>query len=147
MMMIILCLIMKRRVKFLSLIFLTFFVVLFSLFTPNGKILFSFYIFNKPFNITQGALLLGLQKSGVLILLHLISKFIISFDFINKNKFSFVSNVLTFYNALTSELNLYKNLATNSKNKKNSFKSAFVDFFSSLFNSIDEKLIKVWEEG
>ena len=50
----------KRTLKIFPSVLLIFFIVFFSLFSPHGKILFSF----GKLNITLGALNLGLAKAG-----------------------------------------------------------------------------------
>lgn len=49
----------KRRILFLPHLSIWIFVILISLFTPNGKVLFSI----GKFSITKGALILGIQKA------------------------------------------------------------------------------------
>ena len=60
-----LCILRKRKIKVLPVLCLVFFITLFSLLTPGGKILFSV----GKLNVTQDAIEDGLFKSGILVML------------------------------------------------------------------------------
>lgn len=128
---------MRKKQKVFPLIFLTFFITLFSLFTPNGKILFSIW----NYNFTQGAIFDGLFKSGILILIQLLSKIII----FSKIKFpgkigSFINDVFVIYNNL---LTLNKKDNTQIKNSKTKFFQKIN--FDNLISSIDKKLFEIYD--
>ncbi|MEE0353777.1 MAG: Gx transporter family protein, partial [Treponema sp.] len=88
----------KRVLKILPSVLLIFFVVFFSLFSPHGKILFSF----GKLNITLGALNLGLVKAGRLCGFVFVSQFLISKNiFFNGRVGRFFSNVMSYFSKLT----------------------------------------------
>ena len=88
----------KRVLNILPSVLLIFFVVFFSLFSPHGKILFSF----GKLNITLGALNLGLVKAGRLCGFVFVSQFLISKNiFFNGRVGRFFSNVMSYFSKLT----------------------------------------------
>ncbi|MCQ2601017.1 MAG: hypothetical protein MJ184_06620 [Treponema sp.] len=125
----ILCLTFKKRTGWLSLLFLTLGITLFSLLTPEGKLLWQFH----GFRITLGALEAGLFRAGILIFLQLLSKLIIS----SKTKLpgkagAFVNQVFGIYEKLTASKIPY----TGEKKLK----------IDSLIKSIDDRLISAWND-
>lgn len=125
----ILCLTFKKRTGWLSLLFLTLGVTLFSLLTPEGKLLWQFH----GFRITSGALEAGLFRAGILIFLQLLSKLIIS----SKTKLpgkagAFVNQVFGIYEKLTASKIPY----TGEKKLK----------IDRLIKSIDDRLISAWND-
>lgn len=112
----------KRVLKILPSVLLIFFVVFFSLFSPHGKILFSF----GKLNITLGALNLGLVKAGRLCGFVFVSQFLISKNiFFNGRVGRFFSNVMSYFSKLTE---------TKFRLKKENF-----------ISQIDSRLCKVWQ--
>jgi len=88
------------RVKVLPSVFMTFFVTLFALFSPYGKVIFSV----GAFHITQDALLTGLHRSGILTGMVFLSQFAISprMEFPGKAGV-FLGNMFTIFDALTAK--------------------------------------------
>lgn len=125
----ILCLTFKKRTGWLSLLFLTLGITLFSLLTPEGKLLWQFH----GFRITSGALEAGLFRAGILIFLQLLSRLIIS----SKTKLpgkagAFVNQVFGIYEKLTATKIPY---AGEKKLK-----------IDHLIKSIDDRLISAWND-
>lgn len=88
----------KRTLKILPSVLLIFFIVFFSLFSPHGKILFSF----GKLNITLGALNLGLVKAGRLCGFVFVSQFLISKNiFFHGRAGRFFSDVMSYFSKLT----------------------------------------------
>ncbi|WP_296029458.1 Gx transporter family protein [uncultured Treponema sp.] len=111
----------KRKLKILPSVLLIFFVVLFSLFSSHGKILFSF----GKLNITLGALILGLVKSGRLCGFVFVSQFLISKNISFPGRIgNFFSNVMSYFSKLTE---------TKIRLTKENF-----------ISQIDSRLCKVW---
>ncbi|WP_288604985.1 Gx transporter family protein [uncultured Treponema sp.] len=112
----------KRTLKIFPSVLLIFFIVFFSLFSPHGKILFSF----GKLNITLGALNLGLAKAGRLCGFVFISQFVISKNiFFHGRVGKFFSNVMSYFSKLTE---------TKIRLKKENF-----------ISQIDSRLCKVWQ--
>lgn len=112
----------KRKLKILPSVLLIFFVVLFSLLSPHGKILFSF----GKLNITLGALILGLVKSGRLCGFVFVSQFLISKNISFPGRVGkFFSNVMSYFSKLTE---------TKIRLTKENF-----------ISQIDSRLCKVWQ--
>ncbi len=112
----------KRKLKILPSVLLIFFVVLFSLLSPHGKILFSF----GKLNITLGALILGLVKSGRLCGFVFVSQFLISKNISFPGRVGkFFSNVMSYFFKLTE---------TKIRLTKENF-----------ISQIDSRLCKVWQ--
>lgn len=112
----------KRTLKILPSVLLIFFVVLFSLLSPHGKILFSF----GKLNITLGALILGLVKSGRLCGFVFVSQFLISKSISFPGRVgNFFSNVVSYFSKLTE---------TKIRLTKENF-----------ISQIDSRLCKVWQ--
>ena len=111
----------KRTLKILPSMLLIFFVVLFSLFSPHGKILFSF----GKLNITLGALILGLVKGGRLCGFVFVSQFLISKNISFPGRVGkFFSNVMSYFSKLAeSKIRLTK---------------------ENFISQIDSRLCKVW---
>ncbi|MGN0740488.1 MAG: hypothetical protein ACI4LX_09995 [Treponema sp.] len=143
-----LCILRKRKIKVVPVLCLVFFIVLFSLLTPGGKILFSV----GRLNVTQGAIEDGLLKSGILVMLQFLSKFFIS----AKIKFpgrlgSFITEVFFIYERLSSE-----NFIANAKSALNETQTKSLeqkaDFknqkkrLSAVMEAIDLRLIEIWNE-
>lgn len=125
----ILCLTFKKRTGWLSLLFLTLGITLFSLLTPEGKLLWQFH----EFRITSGALEAGLFRAGILIFLQLLSKLIISSKIKLPGKAgAFVNQVFGIYEKLTASKIPY----TGEKKLK----------IDSLIKSIDDRLISAWND-
>ena len=111
----------KRTLKILPSMFLIFFVVLFSLFSPHGKILFTF----GNLNITLGALILGLVKGGRLCGFVFVSQFLILKNIFFPGRVgNFFSNVMSYFSKLTE---------TKIRLTKENF-----------ISQIDSRLCKVW---
>lgn len=131
--------ILKRRVNFCISFFLVIGITFFSMLTPNGKILFSI----GNFNFTQGALLDGLYRSGMLLMISFLSKVLVASNIKFPGKFgSFLNDVFSIYEKLSSikfikEENINIPLKSSNKEKFNSI-------FQNLINQIDEKLIFIW---
>lgn len=112
----------KSKLKILPSVLLIFFVVLFSLFSPHGKILFSF----GKLNITLGALILGLVKSGRLCGFVFVSQFLISKNISFPGRVGkFFLNVMSYFSKLTE---------TKIRLTKENF-----------ISQIDSRLCKVWQ--
>ena len=123
----ILCLAFKKRTGWLSLLFLTIGITVFSLLTPEGKLLWQFY----GFRITLGALEAGLFRAGILIFLQLLSKLIISSKIKLPGKAgTFVNQVFGIYEKLTATKIPY----TGEKKLK----------IYNLIKFIDDRLIFAW---
>lgn len=123
----ILCLTLKKRTGWLSLLFLTVGITVFSLLTPEGKLLWQFY----GFRITLGALEAGLFRAGILIFLQLLSKLIISSKIKLPDKAgTFVNQVFGIYEKLTATKIPY----TDEKKLK----------IDNLIKFIDDRLIFAW---
>lgn len=139
----ILCLIRKQKIKILPLVLLTIAVTFFQLLTPNGKILFS----AEHFHLTLGSLQSGLFKSGILILLQLFSKLIVSFKIKYPGKAGrFLTDVFFIYDKLTSD-NFLSNEKSNFKNENpNSQIPLNKKSIISLINNLDKKLLSLWEQ-
>ncbi|MBQ0003410.1 MAG: hypothetical protein KBT21_07710 [Treponema sp.] len=138
----ILCLIKKRKIRFLSLIFLTSAVTFFQLLTPNGKIIFS--VLN--FNLTLGALESGIFKSGILILLQLLSKLIVSLNFNFKGKTGdFLTDVFFIYSKLT-ETDFISEIKHKTDDNQFSKIPPEKNSTLNLIKKIDQKLFSIWEQ-
>lgn len=124
-----LCLILKKRIRWLSSFFVVIGITFFSLLTPDGKVLWQLWWFK----ITSGALLTGLFRAGILIFLQLLSKILISSKIKLPGKIGqFVNQVFAIYEKLTAEKFTTKINNSQSKN------------LSSFMESIDERLINAW---
>lgn len=125
----VLCLILKKKVRWLSIFFVVLAVTFFSLLTPEGKVLWQFY----GFRITSGALQSGLFRSAVLVFLQLFSKILISSKIRLPGKAGqFINQVFGIYEKLTAGKFLLKN--------KDTCK------IENLMASIDEKLLSAWND-
>lgn len=123
----ILCLAFKKRTGWLSLLFLTIGITVFSLLTPEGKLLWQFH----GFRITLDALEAGLFRAGILIFLQLLSKLIISSKIKLPGKAgTFVNLVFGIYEKLTATKIPY----TGEKKLK----------IDNLIKFIDDRLIFAW---
>ncbi|WP_296013402.1 Gx transporter family protein [uncultured Treponema sp.] len=112
----------KRKLKILPSVLLIFFVVLFSLFSPHGKILFTF----GNLNITLGALILGLVKGGRLCGFVFVSQFLILKNIFFPGRVGkFFSNIMSCFSKL-SEIKI--------RLTKENF-----------ISQIDSRLCKVWQ--
>lgn len=131
------------KIKFHRLLILALVVTFFQLLTPNGKILFSI----GKFNVTLGALKSGLFKSGILILLQLLSKLIVSLNIRFPGRTgAFLKDVFFIYEKLTDE-----NFISNKKEHL-TFDESFSKIpqnkkkLSSFIENLDSKLISIWKQ-
>ena len=113
----------KIKINILSSLMILIFVTFFALLSPAGKVLIKLGFFK----ITQESLLLGLNRSGILIGMVIFSRTIVS---LTKEKSNFLKNKLT-------EVFKYLDLLTSKKIK---FKKG------SFIKSIDEILCEAWEK-
>lgn len=89
----------KKKIKILPSIFLILSITFFELLIPNGKIIFEF----KSLKITQGALILGLNRSLRLCSFVFISKFLMSINFVMPGMFGkFFKKVMDNYASFSS---------------------------------------------
>lgn len=126
----IICIVLKKKIRWFSTIILVLAITFFSLLTPDGKVLC------KPlgFAITKGALESGIFKAGILILLQLFSKIIVSAKINLPGKIGkFINQVFAIYQSLT-ETPLNGKDKIQLKGKK-------------LIDAIDKKLIAAWENS
>lgn len=143
-----LCILRKRKIKVLPVLCLVFFITLFSLLTPGGKILFSV----GRLNVTQGAIEDGLFKSGILVMLQFLSKFFIS----AKIKFpgrlgSFINEVFFIYERLLSEDFIANaKLTLNETQPQSSAEKQILKTkkkrLSAVIEAIDLRLIEIWKQ-
>lgn len=125
----IICLILKKRIRWISAIILTFTITFFSILTPQGKLLAEFW----NIHITSDSLENGLFKSGILLALQFFSKIVISSKIHFKGKVGiFINRIFAIYEKLTQE----KFRKSNQENKK----------LKNIFDAIDERLISVWNQ-
>jgi len=117
---IIVLLIMKKKVRIMPSVIIIFSVTLFALFQPSGKILFTWH----NFRITEGALTIGLLRSGKLCSMVFLSRIV-------SDKMSLPGKWGSLFNNVVS---------INSKFvfDKNEFK------WNNFTTSIDKKLVSVW---
>ncbi len=88
----------KGKVNFLPSFILLFSVVFFNQLTPSGKIFFTW----GNFRFTQGALVFGLKKAGVLLGMVFISQYAISKNLQIKGKIgTFISRMFYFFDRLS----------------------------------------------
>lgn len=119
----ILCLLLKKKIRIFSTVLLVAAVTFFSILTPEGKVLLEL----GKFHITQGALLQGIFKGGILVFLQLFSKILISSRIKLPGKAgSFVNTVFAIYEKLTEEKFLVKN--------------------SDIVTLIDKRLTDLWQQ-
>lgn len=85
----------SRKIKIIPHISIWFFVIFFSIFTPNGKVLFSL----GNFSITTGAILDGIIKSLKLSIAASVSQSVSTFNLPFSNS-SFFSMVMTFFSEI-----------------------------------------------
>lgn len=120
------CIILRRRVRWISSLLLTAAITFFSLLTPEGKVLVEF----SWLHITLGALENGLFKSGILIFLQLFSKILITSKIPLPGKAgTFIKTVFAIYEKLTAE-----KLPQDRKKLKG------------IIPAIDEKLLTIWND-
>lgn len=94
----IICLILKKKIRLISTLFLVTAVTFFSLLTPEGKVILAL----GKFHITEGALLSGLFKGGIFVFLQLLSKILISSKIKLPGKAgNFINSVFAIYEKLT----------------------------------------------
>lgn len=124
------CIILKKKVRWLTSLALVAGITFFTLLTPDGKVLWQY----GWCRITEGSLQAGLFKSGILIFLQLFSKIFISAKIKLPGKAGqFVNQVFAIYEKLTAG----KFPVKDEKNRK----------IDSLIASIDEKLISAWNDS
>lgn len=130
------------KIKIHRLLILAILVTFFQLLTPNGKILCSI----GSFNITLGSLKAGLTKSGILIFLQLLSKFIVSFNIKFPGKTgAFLTDVFFIYGRLTEAKNSTeeKDLTSDKHNTQIPPDETKLDRF---ILNLDRKLSSVWKQ-
>lgn len=112
----------SKRIRIIPSLMIVMFILFFELLKPHGKVLLSIW----DFSITSGALFLGLRKSGILVGMVFLSKFIISFDIRFSGRIGeFLREVFHYFDLLTET-----RLKLNSKN--------FIE-------KIDYRLNEIWE--
>ena len=116
-----------RRVRILPSVFIIAFVTFFSLLSPAGEVLLRI----GDFKITLDSMLLGLQRSGILVGMVFLSRAIVS----SKNKNSFFSHFGKIGKKL-SEVFFWFNLLTE---KRINLKKG------QIIESIDERLSEIWK--
>lgn len=105
-----------RKIKILPHISVWFFVIVFSLFIPNGKVLFKI----GNFSVTQGSLFTGILKAAKLSAAASFSQTIMVLDFVFK-KSVFLQNVKTYFYAIIKTFqklpgNIFKRLKNTLEN-------------------------------
>lgn len=113
----------SKKIRLFPSLMLVIFILFFELIKPTGKVLLAI----RDFSITSGALLLGLRKSGILVGMIFLSKFIVGFDIrFSGRTGEFLKEVFHYFDLLTAT-----KLKLNPKN--------FIE-------KIDERLNEIWKE-
>ena len=117
----VLSLLRRGKVRILPSIIITAGIVFFALLSPSGKVLLKF----GSFSITDGALNLGLHRSGILVGMVFLSQFAVSSKLHFPGKTGiFLSRMFTYFDELTE--------------KRISFKPG------NIISSIDDRLLEIW---
>ena len=114
----------RKRIRLLPSLGLTFFITVFSLLSPVGKVLFTFH----SLKITQDALFLGLYKSAILVGMVFLSQTIVSWNIsFPGTPGKFIRSVTLYFERLTA--------------RRISFKKG------SIISQIDEILLSAWGDS
>ncbi len=81
------------RVKIVPSFFIFISIVFFNLLTPSGKV----YVYVGEFPLTQGALLFGIQKAGILLSMVFISQYAITRELALPGKIGFFINSMFYF--------------------------------------------------